>query len=109
MAVDVKNASGRRVDAVARIGARRTLWGLLVVACAAVLSGCVSYTTVLVDSETGMRQTCESTGWGLSGARRAAFERAACVETLKSLGYRPSNELAGLASKSGGDAIPPSP
>src|SRR5919198_4844341 len=60
---------------------------MLVAAAVIALGGCVSFTTTLIDRRAGDWQTCESSGWGTVGVRRAALRNAMCVETFKTLGY----------------------
>ena len=56
---------------------------MLVAAAVIALGGCVSFTTTLIDRRAGDWQTCESSGWGTVGVRRAALRNAMCVETFK--------------------------
>ncbi len=52
------------------------------------VSGCASFSSKLIDPNTGDVQACSYTGWGRSGARQAGMEHALCVRTFQKLGYR---------------------
>lgn len=55
----------------------------------ALLYGCVTPNTMLVNPSTGEVQSCSASGWGYVGAPLAQMSHNKCVENLKSIGYKP--------------------
>jgi len=80
-AVPGRSATGLRKRSTPR------LLGLLTLGMT--LGGCAAYVEVMREPRTGEVQTCRAIGWGAAGVRRATVERAVCLATLRSLGFRP--------------------
>lgn len=58
---------------------------------AVILGGCVSHSTVLVNSK-GEEQYCEATGYGLVGMQISSYRYTSCVNEAGKKGFKPKEQ-----------------